>query len=72
MNLNLTYFYTWLIRFNSRKENCLVIEDALLGVEAAKRARMTCIALTTTYGRDKLTPADPVVKNSAQIDLSKF
>ncbi len=29
-------------------ENCIVIEDAIAGVEGAKRAGMKCIAVTTT------------------------
>src|SRR5688572_12525569 len=35
-------------RLQATAERCLVIEDAPLGIEAAKRAGMKCIALTTT------------------------
>jgi len=59
-------------RLKSPTKNCLVIEDAPLGVEAAKRAGMRCVALTTTYGRDKLTQADLVVDSFAQIEPGKF
>ncbi|MGH7961543.1 MAG: HAD family hydrolase [Candidatus Binatia bacterium] len=52
--------------------NCVVIEDAPHGVEAAKRAGMKCIALTTTYGREKLVQADLIVDHYAQIDLPEF
>lgn len=37
-------------RLGVSPENCIVFEDAPLGVEAARRAGMRCIALTTTQG----------------------
>jgi beta-phosphoglucomutase len=36
-------------------ENCLVVEDAAAGVEAARRAGMACIALTGTASCDALS-----------------
>lgn len=41
--------------------NCLVVEDALAGVEAAHRAGMRCIAVTTSHTRDELSLADVIV-----------
>jgi len=52
--------------------NCLVIEDAPHGVEAARRAGMKCIGLTTTFDRQTLSRADYVVDSFAQIDLAGF
>ena len=52
--------------------NCLVIEDAPNGVEAARRAGMKCIALTTTFGRETLQHADRIVNSFAQIDLTRI
>lgn len=40
---------------------CIVIEDAVAGVEAAKRAGMRCIALATSRPRRALAEADMVV-----------
>jgi beta-phosphoglucomutase family hydrolase len=34
--------------------NCIVIEDAIAGVTAARRAGMRCIAVTNTHPREKL------------------
>lgn len=53
-------------------EHCLVIEDAPLGIEAARRAGMPCVALTSTYGREQLGAADAVVDRFSEIDLGKF
>lgn len=51
---------------------CVVIEDAPLGIAAAKRAGMKCIALTTTYRRERLQEAETIVDSFVQIDLSAF
>lgn len=56
-------------QLGSPAEHCLVIEDAPLGVEAAKRARMRCVALTSTYNRALLTAADLIVDHFEEIDL---
>ena len=43
--------------------HCLVIEDAVAGVEAARRAGMKCVAVLTTNPADKLSGADVVLKD---------
>ncbi|MFC1636154.1 HAD family hydrolase [Planctomycetota bacterium] len=57
-------------QLESKVENCVVIEDSPHGVEAAKRAGIICIALTTTYDREKLTTADIVVDSYSEIDIT--
>lgn len=47
--------------------NCLVIEDSIAGVEAAKRAGCQCVAVLTTNQASELSRADLIVK-----DLSVF
>ena len=42
-------------------ERNVVIEDAVAGVEAARRAGMKCVAVTTTNPKDALTSAHLVV-----------
>ncbi|CAA2997834.1 NHL repeat-containing 2 [Olea europaea subsp. europaea] len=47
------------MNLNVPPSECIVIEDALAGVEAAKSANMRCIAVTTTLSEDTLTEAGP-------------
>jgi beta-phosphoglucomutase family hydrolase len=42
-------------------EGCIVVEDAVAGVEAARRAGMKCIAVTTTNRAEALSVADVIV-----------
>ncbi|ERN03299.1 NHL repeat-containing protein 2 [Amborella trichopoda] len=44
---------------NVSPTECVVIEDALAGVQAAKAAQMRCIAVTTTLSEDTLLQAGP-------------
>ena len=44
-----------------RPRRCIVVEDAVAGVQAAKRAGMSCIAVTTTNPASALESADLVV-----------
>ena len=53
-------------------EGCLVIEDAIAGVQAAKSAGMKCIAVTTTNPPEKLAAADWVVENLTQLPVERF
>jgi beta-phosphoglucomutase-like phosphatase (HAD superfamily) len=39
--------------------DCWVVEDALSGIEAAKAADMRCLALLTSFSRDKIEAAGP-------------
>jgi HAD superfamily hydrolase (TIGR01549 family) len=50
---------------NVAPEYCLVIEDALSGVLAAKAAGMQCAAVTTSFSAEKLkeSGADMILKN---------
>ncbi len=48
---------------------CLVIEDSIAGIEAAKAAGIRCVAVTNTYGQDRLFMADLIVRSVTEIDL---
>ncbi len=52
--------------------NCVVVEDAVAGVEGARRAGMRCIGVTTTNPADSLTAADIVVENLVHISARTF
>lgn len=52
-------------------EDCLVIEDANLGVIAAKRAKMKCIGfINKNSGNQDLSKADLIVKNLSDIGVN--
>ncbi|MBN1453123.1 MAG: HAD family phosphatase [Anaerolineales bacterium] len=55
-----------------RPENCTVIEDAIAGVEGAKRARMKCIAVTTTNPANKLAKADYIFEHLEEMSKDDF
>ena len=53
-------------------EDCVVVEDAVAGVEAAKRAGMKCIAVTTTNQAEALSAADIVVDRLDALSADTF
>jgi beta-phosphoglucomutase len=46
---------------------CAVVENAPLGIEAARKAGMYCVAIETTLGKDYLAGADCVLESIAQL-----
>lgn len=53
-------------------ENCLAIEDAILGVQSAHAAGMAVLAVTTTTTADDLKDADWVVESLTQVRPEKL
>lgn len=51
---------------------CVVVEDAVAGVEAARRAGMKCIAVTTTNPADALAAADLVIERLDALPADAF
>jgi beta-phosphoglucomutase len=49
--------------------NCVVIEDAIAGVAAAKAGGMKCIAVTNSLPRKELTAANLIVDSLTEVDL---
>jgi len=56
-------------RVGAPSSRCLVIEDAVMGVQAAKRAGMACLAVTTTHPAEALREVDRVVASLAEVTV---
>lgn len=51
---------------------CVVFEDAVLGVEAAKRAGMKCVGIDRYDKPERLNKADLVISDLVEVDLEKI
>ena len=49
------------------KEDCIVIENAPLGIRSARSAGIRCIAIPTYLGRERLKEADVIVENHKEL-----
>jgi HAD superfamily hydrolase (TIGR01509 family) len=58
-------FLTAAERLGLAPEECLVVEDAVNGVAAAKAAGMRCLAITTSFTKEDLSGADWFAPNLA-------
>jgi beta-phosphoglucomutase len=56
-------------RLGVKPRHCIVIEDAVAGVTAAKDGEMHCLAVTNTHPREKLLEADRVVDTLEEINV---
>lgn len=56
-------------KIGAEPARCLVVEDAISGVKAAKAAGMKCLALTTSFAPEQLAGADWIVPTLAQAPL---
>lgn len=50
-------------------EECLVIEDSVAGVQAARSAGMRCLAVTNSYPAAQLSAADWIVSSLVNCDI---
>ena len=57
-------------RLGVEPRNCIVIEDAVAGVAAAKRAGMHCLAITNTHPRESLAEADLIVDTLEGVSIN--
>ena len=53
-------------------KNCIVVEDAVQGIEAGKIAGMPVVAITTTRSRADLHKADIIVDSLTQLQARQF
>jgi beta-phosphoglucomutase family hydrolase len=65
-----TAFLTAARRLDVLPGKCIVVEDATAGVEAARRAGMKCVAVTTTHPAANLQSADLVVDRLDSITVA--
>ena len=60
-------------RLKVKAEECLVVEDSKLGVEAAKRAGMKCLGyVNPSSGKQDLSKADLVTDDFRRLDVKKL
>jgi len=57
-------------KLDVKAENAIVIEDAIVGVAASKRAGIRCIAVTNTNTREALKEADLIVDTLEEITIA--
>lgn len=58
-------------KLNLKPENCIVIENAMLGITSAKAAKCKCFAIETTLPKEYLLEADEVFASHKEL-LTKF
>jgi beta-phosphoglucomutase len=56
-------------RLGTKPEFCVVFEDSLVGLAAAKSAGMKCVAITTGVPSERLSKADLVVRSFNQVSI---
>ena len=52
-----------------KPKECVVVEDAVNGVKAAKRAGMFCIGIATTFSKNKLKEADLIINSLNELKV---
>ncbi|MBU1000032.1 HAD family phosphatase [Patescibacteria group bacterium] len=65
----------FLLAANKLKVNprdCVVIEDAVKGIQAAKAAGMKCIAITTTHKKEELKKADKIIDSFEELSIKEI
>jgi beta-phosphoglucomutase-like phosphatase (HAD superfamily) len=54
------------------QEECLAIEDSPWGIEAAHKAGIKCLAVMSSYDRERLQRADRVVPNLRTLKMEEI
>ncbi len=57
------------LRLGIDPAECIVVEDGPVGVSAAKKAGMKCVAITATTPAEKLVQADLIISTYQNLDL---
>jgi beta-phosphoglucomutase len=59
-------------RLSVKPKDCIVLEDSVAGIEAAKAAGMRCIGIASTNHSEKLLKADHVIDSLLSLDKTWF
>jgi beta-phosphoglucomutase len=59
-------------RVGCRPDACVVFEDAIAGIESARRAAMTVVGLTTTLPPEQLTGVRLAIKDFRELTLARL
>lgn len=59
-------------RIGADIEKCIVVEDAVNGVDAANAAGAKCLALTTSFSKEQLEDAEWIIANLSEITEELF
>lgn len=68
-------FLTAAKKMQTQAQNCLVIEDSLAGIQAARNAKMRTLAVATSYPAEALSTADLVREDLTKVskaDIQKL
>ena len=55
-----------------KPSNCLVVEDSIVGVQAANRAGAFSVAVTNTFSRKDLSEADLIIRSLERSNIKKI
>lgn len=59
-------------RLNLRPEECVVFEDAVLGVEAGRRANIVTIGVDRRNAPERLKKADLIIRDLSEVDYQRL
>ena len=59
-------------KLDIKPEDCVVIEDAPNGIDAAKNGGMKCIGITTTHKKEALKKADIIINSFDELTVEKI
>ncbi len=58
--------------FKVNPSDCIVFEDSIIGIKAAKAAGMKCVGIVNTYDKNELKEADLIINSFREIDSNKL
>jgi HAD superfamily hydrolase (TIGR01509 family) len=59
-------------KLNLDPKDCIVVEDSMFGIKAAKLAGMYCVGINTSKNREQLKEADLIIESYADLDIQEL